>query len=569
MLYKHWPQILKSPSHQSSFSLNEENGSGEIGVVLSEDVDSKVRLSIVLEDGTATSCPDIRDANCLPDFLGAGPYRLTIPNGQTEASLTVGLFNDSEPEGTETFYATITRVWPKGVNISTTLGSVPVHIEDSDQISMSLDNDVYRVSESDGQARINVTIEANHAPVGRNLRPRIQTIEEQGEDAAKDGKDYTATDKTVRLRSGHRLVVVPIPLLDDDLPEGFVGSTTQDNYVVKRLSVEMSLDDIGVAIPENEDPCEAARLGDETSLGNKACIEIVEDDAGFITVDPLYTNVDVPKSSRLTKVNIPIRLSYKVPRTVSTMYVIDGCYPIGDVPELTDYSIYYGDTIYDTPVLIGELTYPEGTLIQNIEILAKYQNRNYSGRPGNLFIRLYEPVNGRYIIYPSSVGDDHISTVYQDVDYGVIVDLDMSKCFIEEKVEPLDLQGTTPHCLGGSRNEKWNSPVVATIGSGRRWAVNGKTDSGLQKCHYMWRGKITDQYGPKRNFHRGGLCVGMQDARDVAGISTADNYMNYSNRYAKLYGSDDELLWGASCAGEVPWYDTQSVCTNKATCDNL
>ncbi|KQM69470.1 hypothetical protein ASE74_05645 [Pedobacter sp. Leaf216] len=143
------------------------------------------------------------------DYAGIVTKTVTIPAGQTTATITIPVLTDNLVEGTETVIATLTA----STNPLVTVSNSPASINIADNTT----------------ATVNVAATANGAEPGTpgqftftlsNVSTTDTQITYSVTGTATSGLDYTSIGTTVTIPAGQTTATVSVPVLNDNLVEG-------------------------------------------------------------------------------------------------------------------------------------------------------------------------------------------------------------------------------------------------------------------------------------------------------------------------------------------------------------
>jgi cytochrome c oxidase assembly protein Cox11 len=141
---------------------------------------------------------------------------VTIPAGQTSATINIAVLNDNIVEGTETVIATLTGV--VGGNPSITLDSTPanttatVDITDNDTVTFTINN--VTVNEADGTLVFDVV--ADHA-LDTDITINVSFTDVT---ATGGGTDYASATQAITFVAGQTSKQVSVAITDDNIVEG-------------------------------------------------------------------------------------------------------------------------------------------------------------------------------------------------------------------------------------------------------------------------------------------------------------------------------------------------------------
>ena len=202
-------------------------------VCLSEVTDEDVTVAYATSDSSATAGSDYTAAS----------GSVTIPAGQTCVSFQVGLSEDTDVEGNETF--TITLSNPVGAPIGDGEGTGT--IEDCAPPSISIFGDT--VGECDGSVAINVCLDAIH--------DEDVTVDYLTSGVtATEGVDYVAASGTLTIPAGQLCAQVTIQVnveTDNETDETFVVTLSNPGGAIIAVN-EATITIEDCTVPPEEDP---------------------------------------------------------------------------------------------------------------------------------------------------------------------------------------------------------------------------------------------------------------------------------------------------------------------------
>ncbi len=209
-----------------------EGGTAQVEVCLDQTTTQNVTVSFATSDGSAGS----------GDYNSISSQTVTIPAGQTCATVNVATIDDTDVESTETV----------NVTISNATGGT---ITDPDGIITILDNDDAPVVPNITIADVTVT-EGGTAVVdiclSETTTQAVSVVVGTTNGTAISGSDYTAVNQTITIPAGSDCATVSIPTIDDSNTE----SSEQFNVVLSNANNGLISDPLGlVTILDNEAPC--------------------------------------------------------------------------------------------------------------------------------------------------------------------------------------------------------------------------------------------------------------------------------------------------------------------------
>jgi hypothetical protein len=170
-------------------------------VSLSRASSSDISVDYATSAGSATPGADFQSAN----------GRITIPAGQTQASVSVNVIGDTAPEGSETF--TVTLANSGGVNIAD--GTATGTIVDDDPVPQSLSITGSAIDEPDaGTAPLTFTVTLS----GSDTRT-VTVAYATANGTATAGSDYASTSGTLTFAPGQTQKTVSVAVSGDTIAE--------------------------------------------------------------------------------------------------------------------------------------------------------------------------------------------------------------------------------------------------------------------------------------------------------------------------------------------------------------
>jgi len=180
-------------------TVGEGDGTATFTVTLSAVSGLEVMVDYATSDGSATAGSD---------YTTAGGS-LTIAAGETTATFSVPIIDDAINESGESF----TAILSSPINADVADGSAMGTIVDNDSSpTVSFHTADYIVGESDGSARITVTLSAVS---GLDVTVDYATADS----TATAGSDYTATSDRLTILAGEINGTFAVPIIDDTLDE--------------------------------------------------------------------------------------------------------------------------------------------------------------------------------------------------------------------------------------------------------------------------------------------------------------------------------------------------------------
>jgi uncharacterized repeat protein (TIGR01451 family)/gliding motility-associated-like protein len=134
---------------------------------------------------------------------------ITIPAGQTTATITVPVLGDAVVEGTETVIATLTASGNPGVTVSNVPATINILDGSNTTVTVAATADGAEPS-TPGQFTFTLS----------NVSTTDTQITYTVTGTATSGADYTSIGTTVTIPAGQKTVTVTVPVLNDNLNEG-------------------------------------------------------------------------------------------------------------------------------------------------------------------------------------------------------------------------------------------------------------------------------------------------------------------------------------------------------------
>lgn len=182
----------------STYTVNEDSGSVEIGILRGDDGDSPITVDLTTADDTAIVGVD---------YVGV-TNTIQIAAREVLKRVSIPILNDGILESSKTFRVTLTNL--TGGNALGSPSSATVTISDADQ-KVQLEFASYYAGEGTEFVRIGVVRGESDAP---------GTVEFQTMDVSTTaGLDYVGLTNTLSFDAGERLKLIDIPILNDGLKE--------------------------------------------------------------------------------------------------------------------------------------------------------------------------------------------------------------------------------------------------------------------------------------------------------------------------------------------------------------
>ncbi len=243
---------------QSRYRVSEDGGSVTLTVsVLSGQLATGqsviVRASAV--DGSATAGSDYT----------ATASDLTFSSGSTSQTFSVNITDDALVEGLEDFTVSLTRV---SGDVTLSVSTAVVTIEDNDVLTVGFVQSSYRVSEDGGSVTLTVSVLSGQLAIGQSVIVRASAVS----GSATAGSDYTATASDLTFSSGSTTQTLSVVINDDELLEGLEEFTV--HFTTLREDVMISVSTAMVTILDD----------DVLTVGFVQLIYSVLEDEGSVTL---------------------------------------------------------------------------------------------------------------------------------------------------------------------------------------------------------------------------------------------------------------------------------------------
>ncbi|WP_421939882.1 Calx-beta domain-containing protein [Pedobacter sp.] len=216
--------------------------SGTFTITLSNPSATDTQLTYTLA-GTATEGTD---------YTAIGTKTVTIPAGQTTATITIPVLNDVIVEGTETVTATLSASNNATVAISNTPATINILDGTSSVVTVAATTNGAEPATS-GLYTFNLS----------NASATATTINFTVGGTASSGTDYTSIGTSIIIPAGQKSITLSVPVLNDDVAEGV------ENVILSLTSTNNS------AITVNNTP---------------ASIDIIDDDAATVALNNVTVN---------------------------------------------------------------------------------------------------------------------------------------------------------------------------------------------------------------------------------------------------------------------------------------
>ena len=207
---------------------------------LSAPLDHDVQFDYTTVDGTAIAGSDYTSKS----------GTVTIAAGDTTASVTIDLLNDSVVEKSEAFSLSVSNLQSGGRSVGFAKQSTSLTVTDDDQATVSIDD----LASVEQETTKTFTISLDHA-VDHDITLDYTTVD----GTAVAGTDYVATSGTITISAGETTATVSVELLSDDIVE------TNEAFALQLSNIQ----------------ADGANVVFETSRGE---FSIEEDDAAQVTI---------------------------------------------------------------------------------------------------------------------------------------------------------------------------------------------------------------------------------------------------------------------------------------------
>ncbi|HSO22748.1 MAG TPA: Calx-beta domain-containing protein, partial [Chondromyces sp.] len=183
-----------------SYSVLERAGQAVVTVELNKPVAGDVQVDFAVAAGTASAGQDFEPAS----------GTLTIPAGGTTGTFAVAIVDDALVEDDETVLLTLSNA--SGAALGST-ATATLTIRDDDGVpSVAFASPLLQVAEAAGTALLEIVVTGNPvADVGLTV-----TV---SDGSAVSGADFGAVPTSLTIPFGESSAVIPVPIIDDGLPE--------------------------------------------------------------------------------------------------------------------------------------------------------------------------------------------------------------------------------------------------------------------------------------------------------------------------------------------------------------
>ncbi|WP_166831109.1 Calx-beta domain-containing protein [Thalassoroseus pseudoceratinae] len=175
-------------------SADEAAGTMTFTVSLSQTVDTDVTFDF-------TTTPDTADANDYTPTSGS----ITIPEGETSATITVTITDDMIVEGTEQFFVDLSNLQASGRDVTIDDGQGTGTITDNDSATVSIDD----VTQDEDAGSMTFTVSLTQ-PVSSDVTVDFTTTPDSA-----DASDYTPTSGSVTIPDGQTSATIVVAITAD------------------------------------------------------------------------------------------------------------------------------------------------------------------------------------------------------------------------------------------------------------------------------------------------------------------------------------------------------------------
>ncbi len=186
---------------QSSCSVNENAGSVSLTVRLTAMNYQDVKVPYSTYDGSAIGNYDYTPNSST----------LTIPSGQTSATISISIINDNAIEGSENF--TVSLKTPTNAELGSPSTATVTIVDDDAAPTVYFSSATYLVNENGSSVPITVNL-------SRSSTQSVTVNYATNNISAISGSDYTAASSTLTFTAGQTSKTFNVPILDDTSIEG-------------------------------------------------------------------------------------------------------------------------------------------------------------------------------------------------------------------------------------------------------------------------------------------------------------------------------------------------------------
>ncbi|MEC4983930.1 MAG: Calx-beta domain-containing protein, partial [Oscillatoria sp. PMC 1076.18] len=335
-------------------TVNETDGEAVFTVTLDTASSQEITVNFATNDGSAIS----------PDDYTSDTGTVTFAAGETIATITIPVINDTLDENNETFSVSLSNA--DNAAIADDTGTATI-VDDDDAVTPQISIDDITVNETDGNAVFTVTLDTASS---QEITVNFAT----NDGSAISPDDYTSDTGSVTFAAGETIATITIPVINDTLDENnetfSVSLSNADNAAIA--------DDTGTATIVDDDVTSAI-----VSI-SPATISQNEGDSG--------TTLYIYQVTLSADPSQPVIVNYSTNDGTAT--VADGDYNDND----------------------GSLTFNPGeTLSQTITVEV---NGDTDFEPDETFTVSLDSITGNATVDPSA--DDSVATIVNDDDQPVI-----------------------------------------------------------------------------------------------------------------------------------------------------
>lgn len=190
---------------QSSYNVNENDGTVTISVIRTEGSDCLVSVDYCMEDDSAKAGQDYTAVEGTLEFA----------EGETEKTIIIDIIDNQKYSGTVKT-ATISLSNPEGGAVLGDGNITAINIQDDESCGLGFSLAEYSISEDSGNIVVTVKREGS---LDSTARLDYHTVN----GSATSGEDYTAVSGTLNYTSGESEKHISIEILDDNIYEGNKG----------------------------------------------------------------------------------------------------------------------------------------------------------------------------------------------------------------------------------------------------------------------------------------------------------------------------------------------------------
>ena len=188
-----------------SVTVNEEDGTAQFTVTLSNPVDTAVSVNFATSDGTAT----VADS----DYVAVSSV-VNFAADDVSENVNVTITDDNKVELTESFNVTLTGLNPNGRDVSDGTMTGTGTITNTDSATMSIDEVRQDEGSGGGTTTFTFTVTITN-PVDQDVTVNYQTYNS----TASHTHDYSAVGGPVTIPAGSLTATFPVSVTADDMVE--------------------------------------------------------------------------------------------------------------------------------------------------------------------------------------------------------------------------------------------------------------------------------------------------------------------------------------------------------------